>query len=62
MRLFEGHQMRALLLSAVMAPAIVVGAVLGALSLLVTSPLMIYAAIRGKHLKDPWRGARKRNL
>ena len=59
MRLFEDVQMRAVLLLPVVAPAILVGAVLGVMSLLVTSPLMVYAAIRGKHLKDPWRGSRK---
>jgi len=59
MKLFKDERIRGALLLPVVAPAIVLGAILGALSLLATTPLMVYAAIRGKHLKDPWRGSRK---
>ncbi len=37
---------------AIIVPLIFVG-FLGLLSLVVTTPLMLYAAIVGKHLKDP---------
>ncbi len=37
---------------AMILPLILVG-LLGLLSLVITTPLMLYAAIVGKHLKDP---------
>jgi hypothetical protein len=42
-----------------MIPMVVVTGLLGILSIVLLSPLMIYATIRGKHLKDPWQ--KKRN-
>lgn len=38
-----------------MIPGMVVAFFVGLLSLVLTTPLMVYASIRGKHLKDPWR-------
>ena len=38
-----------------MIPGMVVAFLVGILSLVLTTPLMVYAAMRGKHLKDPWR-------
>jgi hypothetical protein len=37
-----------------MIPVAVFTALLGLLSLVLCSPLMIYATVVGKHLKDPW--------
>ncbi len=37
-----------------MIPVAMLTGFLGLLSLVLCSPLMIYATIRGKHLKDPW--------
>lgn len=37
-----------------MIPLMLLAGCIGILSLILTSPLMVYANIRGKHLKDPW--------
>ncbi len=44
---------------AAMIPVLVLVAVLSLLSLVLMTPLMVYAAIRGKHLKDPWSSRKK---
>ena len=38
-----------------MAPILAVVALIFCLSLILCTPLMIYAFINGKHLKNPWR-------
>jgi hypothetical protein len=41
-----------------MIPLAMLTAFLGLLSLVLCSPLMIYARLQGKHLKDPWSNKR----
>jgi hypothetical protein len=48
-------KVRTLLFLAAMAPVLVGVVILVLFSLVLASPLMIYAGIRGKHLKDPRR-------
>ncbi len=48
-------QLRTLWFLAAMIPLVLFLFLLGLLTLVVASPLTIYAGIRGKHLKDPWR-------
>lgn len=40
-----------------MIPLIILALCIGVLSVLVCTPLMVYAGIRGKHLKDPFKGS-----
>jgi hypothetical protein len=46
-------KIRTLLFLTAMAPVLLAFALLMVCSLILVSPLMIYAGIRGKHLKDP---------
>jgi hypothetical protein len=55
---FPAAQIRTLGFLTAMIPVAVATAILGLVSLVLMSPLMIYAAFRGKHLKNPWRSAR----
>jgi hypothetical protein len=50
-------KVRTLLFLAAMVPVLVGVLLLVLFSLVLASPLMIYAGIRGKHLKDPRRKA-----
>jgi hypothetical protein len=47
-------QLRTIWFLVAMIPLVLITFLLGLLSLVVASPLTIYAGIRGKHLKDPW--------
>jgi hypothetical protein len=49
------HKIRTIWFLTAMIPLVMVVAILGLASLVLTSPLMLYASIRGKHLKNPWR-------
>ncbi|MBI5250804.1 MAG: hypothetical protein HY912_15040 [Desulfomonile tiedjei] len=49
------HKIRTIWFLTAMIPLIIVVGVLGVASLVLTSPLMIYATVQGKHLKNPWR-------
>lgn len=40
-----------------MIPLIVLVLCMGVLSVLICTPLIVYAGIRGKHLKDPFKGS-----
>jgi hypothetical protein len=40
-----------------MIPLVVLAVSIGVLSVLICTPLMVYAGIRGKHLKDPFKGS-----
>jgi hypothetical protein len=40
-----------------MIPMAMVVGLLGVLMLALTSPVIVYARIFGKHIKDPWRGS-----
>jgi len=50
-------KVRTLLFLAVMVPVLVGVVILVLFSLVLASPLMLYAGIRGKHLKDPRRNS-----
>jgi hypothetical protein len=39
-------------------PVIAIAGLLGLFSIVLVSPLIVYASIKGKHLKDPW-GSKK---
>ncbi len=56
------EKIRTLWFLTAMIPLMLLAGALGAVSLLLTSPLMVYAGIRGKHLKDPWRKSGKPGL
>jgi len=55
---FPAAQIRTVGFLMAMIPVAAAAAILGLLSLVLLSPLMIYAAFRGKHLKSPWRSPR----
>jgi len=48
-------QIRTIWFLVAMIPLVLLTFFLGIVSLVVASPLTIYAGMRGKHLKDPWR-------
>jgi hypothetical protein len=50
----EATRIRTIWFLFAMIPVVIVTGLLGLFSLVLCSPLMIYAGIRGKHLKDPW--------
>ena len=52
---FPAAQIRTIGFLMAMIPVAAAAAVLGLISLALMSPLMVYAAFRGKHLKSPWR-------
>jgi len=49
------HNIRTVWFLAAMIPVVLIATALGMTTLLLTSPLMLYATLRGKHLKNPWR-------
>lgn len=49
------EKIRTLAFLACMIPILAVVVLLLCMSLILCAPLMIYAAIQGKHLKNPWR-------
>jgi hypothetical protein len=55
---FPAAQVRTVGFLIAMIPVAVATAILGLVSLVLMTPLMIYAAFRGKHLKNPWRSPR----
>ncbi|MEW6532803.1 MAG: hypothetical protein AB1473_18375 [Thermodesulfobacteriota bacterium] len=55
---FAAAQIRTVGFLMAMIPVAVATAILGLVSLVLMTPLMIYAAFRGKHLKNPWRSPR----
>lgn len=55
MQTVTAQKIRTIWFLTAMIPLIVIVGILGAASLVLTSPLMIYAGITGKHLKNPWR-------
>jgi hypothetical protein len=55
MQVATAHKIRTIWFLTAMIPLILAVGILGVASLVLTSPLMIYAGIRGKHLKNPWR-------
>jgi len=52
---FPAAQIRTIGFLTAMIPVAIAAAVLGLISLALMSPLIVYAAFRGKHLKSPWR-------
>ncbi len=55
MQASTAHKIRTIWFLTAMIPLVLAVGILGVASLVLTSPLMIYAGIRGKHLKNPWR-------
>ncbi len=56
------EKIRTLWFLTAMIPLMLLAGCLGVFSLVLTSPLMVYANIRGKHLKDPWGKSRDLGL
>ncbi len=51
--LLWAEKIRTIWFLAAMIPVVIVTAAVGLLSLVLVSPLIVYAFIKGKHLKDP---------
>lgn len=57
-RLFCAEKIRTIWFLLAMIPVVMVTAVVGVLSLVLVSPLILYAFVAGKHIKDPRRNNR----